>query len=178
MNYEHILTPLNFNLGDKRTFVFGDIHSNPKELYSMLNYLKESESLSADDNIIFIGDYINKGPDAKKTIDLLLELKKELPEVKFLKGNHEDMFMGYLGFENSYGQIFIRNGGEKTLKSYGIKTNLSTEDTTALLPPEHIEFLKNLTAYIISEKYVSIWDCEKDTLNVMTREAFEKMLEE
>ncbi|MCK6607990.1 MAG: hypothetical protein L6Q46_06735, partial [Flavobacterium sp.] len=32
--------------------------------------------------------------------------------------------------------------------------------------------------FVISEKYVSIWDCEKDTLNVMTREAFEKMLEE
>ncbi len=32
--------------------------------------------------------------------------------------------------------------------------------------------------FVISEKYVSIWDCEKDALNVMTREAFEKMLEE
>ena len=32
--------------------------------------------------------------------------------------------------------------------------------------------------FVVSEKYVSVWDCEKDTLNVMTREAFEKMLEE
>ncbi len=154
MSYEHILNPVNFQISDKRTFVFGDIHSCPVELEAVLDFLKQSENLNVNDNLIFIGDYINKGVDAKAVIEILINLKKEFPDTLFLKGNHEDMFMGYLGYENSFGQIFLRNGGEKTLKSYGIQPNLNMQETRNRMPETHLEFFTGLAGYIVAEDFI------------------------
>src|ERR1044071_6500869 len=104
-----------------RSFVIGDIHGCVVEL----RYLIENLPADPGDRLIFLGDYIDRGPDSSGVVSYLLEAKSTLPcEFVFLKGNHEDMFLSYLGLPGQYGDMFLINGGRPTLESYG----LSVED--------------------------------------------------
>src|ERR1043166_9018992 len=98
-----------------RTFVIGDIHGCVDELNWLLDALSPTEA----DAIVFLGDYIDRGPASKAVIDRLLRLRREGPGCVFLKGNHEDMFLAFLGLQGHYGEAFLLNGGETTLQSYG-----------------------------------------------------------
>ena len=150
------IIPFEFKARGQRIFAIGDTHACPTELEALLNFLQKEESLSQDDNIIFVGDYINKGSEAKTSINLVLDFQKHFTQTIFLKGNHEDMLLGYLGFPSSYGDIFLRNGGQKTLDSYGIKPQLGVEETKSLFPKEHLEFFRSLKHIAISEDYIFV----------------------
>ena len=154
-----------------RTFVFGDIHGSYKELVDTLSYVIEKKSFGKKDKLVFIGDYVDRGFQSKQVIDHLIELKKEYPKTVFLRGNHEDMFMGFIGIKHSrYSPYFIMNGGMTTIASYA-KSDLprledfrkysqeaqeavarelkaiKIEDAINLIPDSHKEFLNNTKLY-------------------------------
>ena len=118
-----------------RTFVIGDIHGCPDEVSCLLDTLVPTDS----DTVVFLGDYIDRGPSPKAVVDRLLRLRHEGPHCVFLKGNHEDMFLAFLGYAGRYGEAFLFNGGAVTLRSYGL-----TESRTSGLPPDHLEFFRSL----------------------------------
>ena len=126
-------------MGSPRTFVVGDIHGCLEEV----EYLLEALSPNTDDKIIFLGDYIDRGPSSRGVIDRLLRLQKEGPHCVFLKGNHEDMFLDFLGLGGRHGAAFLINGGQATLRSYGLGV-ADPHSTARELPRAHIEFLQNL----------------------------------
>ncbi len=104
-----------------RKFVFGDIHGCLVPLKENMDYIFANESFdNKNDSFIFIGDYVDRGPKSKQVIDLLIQLKKDYPDTVFLRGNHEDMMMDYLGLGGSYGNMFLYNGGSSTLDSYNL----------------------------------------------------------
>lgn len=120
-----------------RFFVVGDIHACPQELDILLNSL----ALQPDDRLVFLGDYVDRGPDARAVVDLLLRMKADaVCQMTFLKGNHEDMFLDFLGYSGRYGEAFLVNGGNTTVKSYGLPQTLMGREAAAALPPEHLEF--------------------------------------
>jgi diadenosine tetraphosphatase ApaH/serine/threonine PP2A family protein phosphatase len=128
-----------------RFFTIGDIHGCARELDRLLAALP----LAAGDTVAFVGDYVDRGFESQAVIDLLLEFERRpgLTTV-FLKGNHEDMCLAYLGREGSWGEAWCLNGGAATLRSYGIDARLRGEDVAARLPPSHLAFLERLqTAY-------------------------------
>jgi serine/threonine protein phosphatase 1 len=122
-----------------RTFVIGDIHGCVEEVDRLLDAL----ALGASDSVIFLGDYIDRGPSPKGVIDRLLRLRQEGPRCVFLKGNHEDMFLAFLGERGRYGDAFLFNGGRATLRSYGLDGE-SGDAVAARLPPAHLAFLRSL----------------------------------
>lgn len=122
-----------------RTFVIGDIHGCVDEL----NALLDSIAPSSADRICFLGDYVDRGPASKEVIARLIRLRAEGPRCTFLKGNHEDMFLGYLGYVGLYGDSFLMNGGGRTLASYGM-AGLSGKAAATQIPREHREFLLSL----------------------------------
>jgi len=122
-----------------RTFVIGDIHGCADEIDRLLETLAPSST----DVVVFLGDYIDRGPASKAVIDRLLRLRCEGPRCIFLKGNHEDMFLGFLGRSGLYGDAFLANGGETTLRSYGLASRAGPL-TAELLPPDHLDFLLSL----------------------------------
>jgi serine/threonine protein phosphatase 1 len=130
----------------KRLYAVGDIHGCYGELRALMEYLTKELALSADDQLIFIGDYIDRGKGAKQVIDLLLEIKQRWSETVFLKGNHEAMLLDYLGFGGIGGDVYLANGGVETLLSYGLDPadGVGTEDVRAHLPASHLEFLRQL----------------------------------
>ncbi len=123
----------------QRTAVVGDVHGCCDELDRLLDALR----LGSGETICFLGDYIDRGPESKRVIDRLLRLRREGPRCVFLKGNHEDMFLAFLGAGGRYGDAFIANGGAATLESYGVR-DLADSEIAERLPPAHREFLLEL----------------------------------
>ncbi|MGH7830167.1 MAG: metallophosphoesterase family protein [Candidatus Binatia bacterium] len=136
-----------------RSYVVGDIHGCSEELACLL----ESLPLEPGDRVVFLGDYVDRGPDSKGVISYLLEWQRSGDwEVIFLKGNHEDMYLSYLGFPGKYGQMFLFNGGGATLASYGIPRRHSPEEIRSRMPQDHLEFLKGLKSYYLMEPFLCV----------------------
>lgn len=131
-----------------RIYVVGDIHGTLPELEALIDYLVGQEHLNEKDSLVFIGDYIDRGFSSKHVIDLLLTTHQSFPLTYFLRGNHEDMMIHYLGIQSSVpgsnGDNFIVNGGDTTLESYGIDPNSKPDQIIKSLPEDHLDFYKNL----------------------------------
>src|SRR5690348_17857035 len=93
-----------------RLFAIGDIHGCPDELGVMLDAIKPVRG----DTVVFVGDYVDRGPSARDVIELLLDRERLAgAEFVFLKGNHEDMMCAYLGLPGNYGESFLFNRSEE-----------------------------------------------------------------
>lgn len=123
-----------------RTFVIGDIHGCAAELDRLLKSLRPS----AGDVLCFLGDYIDRGPASRQVIDLLLELRGGPAGCIFLRGNHEDMLLDFVGLPGGrFGDMYLENGGASTLRSYGLAPRRGA-DLIEALPAEHVAFLEAL----------------------------------
>jgi len=135
-------------------YVIGDIHGCVDELVCLIDAIRPASS----DRLIFLGDYVDRGPDSKGVISYILGLNDAFGvRPVFLKGNHEDMFLAYLGLPGRYGDMFLYNGGGATLASYGVKT--APERGAAVLeelPPEHIKFLRSLVSYHVTSGFLCV----------------------
>ncbi|MFB9952240.1 metallophosphoesterase family protein [Rhizobium puerariae] len=98
------------------TFAIGDIHGCLRELEVMLARV---EDLAPAGHVVFVGDYIDRGPDSKGVIDLVMAgPKRQGWRWTALKGNHEDMMVGahHGGFD---ADVWKENGGQRALQSFG-----------------------------------------------------------
>src|ERR1700674_5953494 len=92
--------------GARRLFAIGDIHGCPDELGVMLNTIKPVRG----GPVVFVGDYVDRGPSAHDVIELLLDRERQGgAEFIFLKGNHEDMMCAFLGLPGNYVNSFMFN---------------------------------------------------------------------
>ena len=115
--------------------------------------------LRPGDEIVFLGDYIDRGPDSSGVVSFLIELKNSLKENKlvFLKGNHEDMLLSYLDLSGRHGKMFLLNGGRATVQSYGvIADNPSPDQLQAAMPPAHLAFYQALENYYLTGSYLCV----------------------
>lgn len=137
-----------------KCYVIGDIHGCLDELACLL----ESLPLEPSDRLIFLGDYVDRGPESKGVVSCLIERQRSgKQEVIFLKGNHEDMFLSYLGLPGKYGEMFLFNGGGATLASYGLSPrNRSPAEILSLIPQNHLEFFKELKTYYLMEPFLCV----------------------
>lgn len=126
-----------------RTYVIGDIHGCLEELERLLEFLRPG----AADVLCFLGDYIDRGPKPHGVVARLIRLSREGTRCIFLKGNHEDMFLAYLGYPGHYGDAFLFNGGESTMAAYGIQ-GLRGRAAAERIPPEHLAFLIGLRSAV------------------------------
>lgn len=116
------------------TYVIGDVHGCAEELRALLALLP----LDRDTRIVFVGDYVDRGPRSRQVIDTILELSTTHHVVPLL-GNHEAMLLDFLAQpEAPAGGVFIVNGGSSTLASY------ADDRGTYEIPAAHREFLQGL----------------------------------
>lgn len=139
-----------------RVFAIGDIHGCRSELNTLLTHLYEKENLTQRDIVVFIGDYIDRGPDSHGVIDRLIEFKQEFPRSVFLRGNHEDMLLDHLGFGGRMGQAYLFNGGDATFKSYQIPLGDPPKLQLEQIPEEHIDFYVGLEGYVQIGSYIFV----------------------
>lgn len=134
-------------------YVVGDIHGCLAEV----RYLVEQLPLERGDRLVFLGDYIDRGPDSMGVVSYLLELREQDKiDAVFLKGNHEDMFLDYLGFPGNHGDVFLNNGGHATLASYGISASNGAAEIAGQLPQAHLAFYQNLETFCVVKPYLCV----------------------
>jgi serine/threonine protein phosphatase 1 len=122
----------------KRLFVIGDSHGCLNELEKLLTLT--DQYIKSDDEYVFLGDYIDRGPNSKGVVDLLIERGKSHPiKHTFLRGNHEEMLL-------DKSEYWGRNGGWATLDSYG-REPYENKDWTTLIPKDHWEFYNSTEIY-------------------------------
>jgi serine/threonine protein phosphatase 1 len=147
----------------ERIVVVGDLHGYRDPLLRLL----EKISLGDGDLVVFIGDYVDRGPDSKVLVDTLIEFAADHEHTVFLKGNHEDMLLGAIGMPAVIQDIrtWFHNGGVQTLASYGAEEgeifalpgvwdpDERNARTRSLLPESHVVFFSNLELYVETENY-------------------------
>lgn len=138
-----------------RLFAIGDIHGCADELKILLNYLTENLEFSKEDTMVFLGDYIDRGPNSFSVIEQILDIQIKFPKIFCLSGNHEELLVNtILGQEKSIVE-FLRQGGKDTLVSYGLKPK-DVLEIEQKLPKAHLEFYLNLERYVISANHVFV----------------------
>ena len=136
-----------------RVYAFGDIHGRSdllKEMFTVIDADIARNPVSRPIEV-FLGDYIDRGPNSARTLDLLIQ-RSLYRETVFLKGNHEAYFLEVLRDPTKL-EDWRQFGGLQTLMSYGIRPTLSpnTAEQTDLIralievmPGNHLKFLLSL----------------------------------
>lgn len=137
-----------------RLFAIGDIHGCVDELAAMMSAIAPVKG----DTVVFVGDYIDRGPCSRDVLDLMHELRGGEAEYIFLKGNHEDMMLSFLGLPGRYGDSFLFNGGAQTLSSYGVSDDkfAHVENVRENIPNDHVGFLKGLASSYLRPPYLFV----------------------
>jgi len=144
-----------------KLIVVGDVHGYYKELQDAL-YNAQCED---GDRLIFLGDYIDRGPRSREVMDFLVSLRN--PDNIYLRGNHEELLLKALAGDVSAYGVLMDNGFISTLRSYGLDTGtLSCSDAgrhyvhcagkhilldnrelplflRSVIPPGHLSFIEN-----------------------------------
>jgi serine/threonine protein phosphatase 1 len=118
-----------------RHLAIGDIHGCITALETLIVYVE----LKSDDTIVFIGDYVDRGPDSAAVLDFVIDLAKTHTVIP-LRGNHELMMLDS-GEMKSWMHSWLQYGGAETLASYSETVN--PEDPFADIPAVHMDFLQN-----------------------------------
>jgi serine/threonine protein phosphatase 1 len=122
------------------TLVIGDIHGRLDRLEALFDGLPYWP-----DRFIFLGDYVDRGPETPGVLDRLLRLAQE-EECVFIRGNHEDMALDALESGGRYPPgVWEANGGVQTIQSYPRARDRNS--WRAVLPPEHVRFLRETRLY-------------------------------
>jgi serine/threonine protein phosphatase 1 len=133
--------------GPGRLIAIGDVHGYALALEQLLRLIDPEPS----DRLVFLGDYIDRGPDSRGVIAMLIELATEHPRTIFLRGNHEQALLDWLFGDDDQ---FLYHGGRQTIASYlraagrrPIDQPLSPRSFEALLPPAHLAFITRTQLY-------------------------------
>lgn len=140
---------------DREIFAVGDIHGCLKPLKRLLDAIEASRRTERPE-LIFLGDYVDRGPKSHQVIDMLIAGLPGWYTPVFLKGNHEATLVEFLS-DPSVGPSWIQYGGGETLLSYGVRYPAFKEDHEGWaaasrelrlrLPKSHMRFLDGLQLF-------------------------------
>ena len=144
-------------------WIIGDVHGMLKPLDTIVNEISKTDPQAT---LYFVGDYVNRGPESRGVVDLLLTLGN----AKFIRGNHDDVLDQilhgtYFAENPSRGdrfmafQWFLEHGLFETLTSYGVsreqisrvirqRNNESMQSIFDLFPESHRLFIRSLPVFI------------------------------
>lgn len=117
-----------------RVLAIGDIHGCLRQFDALL----EAMAPGAADQLVTLGDYIDRGPDSLGVMERLLAVQQQCRLIPLL-GNHEYMFLKARS-DPEWHAAWIKNGGDVMLRSYGLKPDASL----GMIPRAHVEFLEHV----------------------------------
>lgn len=124
-----------------RKFAISDIHGSYNELIDLLNYTKFNPY---KDQLVFLGDFINRGPGSGKVLKKIIHLTSKFPEnVIAVIGNHEEMMLNYC---NESDLMWLEHGGKESI--------ISINDAFAGNIPFLLDWLTQLPLTFEDERFV------------------------
>lgn len=151
---------------EKRIYAIGDIHGRADLLVELLEAIHEDNGRRPylPVEIIFLGDLVDRGLQSEKVISCVMDMAKKGAPVRFLKGNHEEVFIEAARGDVRSTRFFCRIGGRETLLSYGLtKSEYGAMDFEQLtdwmrahVPSEHIDFLDSFEDMIEIGDYLFV----------------------
>jgi serine/threonine protein phosphatase 1 len=150
-----------------RVYAIGDIHGRNDLLQALLAKIEADDRTrgAADTQVIFLGDLVDRGPDSAGVIDTAMTLRGQGRKIRYLMGNHEEVFVKACRERDTKTlRFFLKIGGDATLQSYPITRaeymGLDLEELAArletLVPEEHLAFLEGFEDMIIIGDYAFV----------------------
>jgi serine/threonine protein phosphatase 1 len=149
-------------------YAVGDIHGRLDLLRSLLEQIEADAHTRAEARVcslVFLGDYVDRGPDSRGVIAELLTRQPQTFDTHFLKGNHEALLLDFLEDARQLDQWLV-NGGEATMRSYGVDTDglerggarpeMWRRAFAEMLPRSHLHFFRNLKLSISFGDYLFV----------------------
>jgi serine/threonine protein phosphatase 1 len=130
---------------NSRQIAVGDIHGCAKTFRVLV---RDELRLTSSDHLIVLGDMIDRGPDSKGVIDEIIALKERGIRVQVLQGNHEEMMIN-ASQSNESNDYWIRNGGQETLDSFGVKH-------VSEIPSIYLDFIRHTEIYVETAEYIFV----------------------
>lgn len=152
-----------FRPPNRAMWIIGDIHGCADELDELL------DRIPSEDRLLFVGDYIDRGPNSKAVLDRMIALAGRSI---FLLGNHESMMWSYFqnpGSDEGRSWLHPLNGGRATLDSYGLTPGCGFAD----IPARHRLFLETLRWFHDGPDFIAVHaglDVHEPDLQKQTRE--------
>jgi len=155
---------------DRVGFAVGDIHGRADLLRALLDLLEsraeEETRPGGEPIVVFLGDYIDRGPDSVSVLDLLLEGRPRGYMRHFLKGNHEQAMLAFIADPLAQ-RGWIAHGGGETMLAYGVEPppligavdedwKAAAEQLRARVPQRHLDFLNSLERYVVHGDYAFV----------------------
>jgi serine/threonine protein phosphatase 1 len=149
----------------ERVYAIGDIHGRADLLTKVLAKIDAHRGAhpAPTSHEIFMGDYIDRGPQSRRVIEMIMERAKKTNLVA-LAGNHEEILLRAASDPNAFGD-WMQFGGREALLSYGIVAPLHFRDRDIeeammqmqeKIPAEHFDFFENLPAMHLVGDYVFV----------------------
>jgi len=127
-------------------YAIGDIHGGAKTFRTLLDRLH----LRLDDRLYLMGDFIDRGPDSKGVLDIMLQLMQDGYDLRPVRGNHEEMLLQTVnGYHDDLSWHWMKGWGIETLKSFGIK---NPEE----LPTRYLFLLEQLPYLRLDDDFVFV----------------------
>jgi serine/threonine protein phosphatase 1 len=138
----------------QRVYAIGDVHGCRAHLAGLLDRIGQDSARkgAAEISLVYLGDYIDRGPQSSEVIELVLRVPIWADHVVRLKGNHEEMLERFLA-DPGYGSAWRQFGGLATLASYGVDTRAiqlgreyerAARDLERAMPATHHNFVSSL----------------------------------
>jgi serine/threonine protein phosphatase 1 len=132
----------------EKIYAIGDIHGCFDQLRALMDKIPIQ---MGRDKLVFMGDYIDRGPESYAVVEYLIELRDRFPAVVFLKGNHEEMLENYLEGADRF--TYLLNGGQQTLDDYLRRVGPVQKRA---IPENHLAFFKSLVLFHQTENYIFV----------------------
>lgn len=145
------------------TYAIGDVHGR-RDLLQVLLAAIHSDMSGRQANIIFLGDIIDRGPESRQCLDLVIATLELHPGSRLILGNHEEFLLSFLDAEtpqqrDNVASRWLSNGGTETLQSYGIEATGDHQDIARHLSskcPDHIAFLRKADWMVETKHHVFV----------------------
>ena len=142
-------------------YVIGDVHGRADCLVSAQARIDRDRGAASTAREIYLGDYVDRGPDSKTVLDLM-SARAQATNVVALRGNHETAMQSFLAGRLPFA-AWRALGGAETLLSYGFAASdlrraegPRREEFAARLPDVHRRFLARLGAFHRAGDYVFV----------------------
>lgn len=154
-------------LAGRRIYAVGDVHGRADLLSALLSRIEADIAAHPDavSALVFLGDYVDRGLESRRCVDLLLGLQAGPLETHFLKGKHDAALLQFME-DPVRGARWLRRGGAETLYSYGVRAPSplsglgqlarTAEALRAAMPTEHLRFFRNLKLHVRFGDYLFV----------------------